>query len=129
MANLIIVEDDLVLLAGMKDLLSIEGHQVRAVSSGQAALRAIESEPPELVVCDILMPEMSGTQLLEAVRACSDWSTIPFLFVSASTTPEVERQVAALDGVSYLRKPFEIDRLCEAVTVAIGACSDSTGGG
>jgi CheY-like chemotaxis protein len=129
MANLIIVEDDLVLLAGMKDLLSMEGHQVRAVSSGQAALQAIEAEPPELVVCDIVMPEMSGTQLLEVVRTCSDWSAIPFLFVSASTMPEMEKQIAALGGVSYLRKPFEIDRLCEAVAVATEACSGPAGGG
>jgi CheY-like chemotaxis protein len=119
MANLLIVEDDPVLLAGMEELLSFDGHQVRAVLSGQAALNAIEADPPELVISDVFMPGMSGPQLLAAVRTRANGDAIPFLFVSAGTMREVEEQIAGPDSVSYLPKPFQVEALLEAVAGAV----------
>lgn len=127
MANLLIVEDDPSLLAGMEVLLSMQGHQVRGTSSGLTALGAIATRQPELVISDVVMPGMSGPQLLQAVRARPDWGGIPFLFVSASTRREIERQLTALEGVSFLGKPFEIDALCEAVVTALQVHSRQVG--
>ena len=95
MADLLIVEDDPALRVALLDLLSMQGHQVRSADSGLAALPIIEAGRPELIVSDLLMPGMTGTELLEAVRDRPDWNGIPFLFVSASTTEEIERQLTA----------------------------------
>ena len=119
MADLLIVEDDPALRVALLDLLSMQGHQVRSADSGLAALPIIEAGRPELIVSDLLMPGMTGTELLEAVRDRPDWNGIPFLFVSASTTEEIERELDAMHRVSFLRKPFEIDTLFDAVSVAL----------
>ena len=66
---------------------------------------------------------MTGTQLLDKVRARPKWREIPFLFISASIVEEVERQIAALDGVFYLRKPFKVESIQEAVVVALETSS------
>jgi CheY-like chemotaxis protein len=121
MANLLVVEDDPTLLSGMEMFLSMQGHHVRGTSSGLAALGAIATHQPELVISDVAMPGMTGPQLLQAVRARPDWEGIPFLFVSANTRREIERQLTVLDGVSFLGKPFDIDALYEAVVTALQA--------
>ena len=97
----------------------MQGHQVRSADSGLAALPLIEGSQPELIISDVLMPGMTGTELLEAVRDRSEWHDIPFLFVSASTTAEIERQLDATHRVSFLRKPFDIDTLSYAVLQAL----------
>jgi CheY-like chemotaxis protein len=119
MADLLIVEDDPTLLAGMTELLTMKGYQVRGADSGLTALEAIESRPPDLIVSDVLMPVMDGMELLEAVRRQPDWAGIPFVFVSASTTPAVRSQLEGMPGVTFLLKPFDIDRLFEVVAEAL----------
>jgi CheY-like chemotaxis protein len=119
MADLLIVEDDVTLLMGLTELLTMNGHDVRGANSGQAALDAIQNQPPELIISDVRMPGMSGTELLDAVRDQPDWAGIPFLFVSASTTPAVRGHLAATPGVSFLLKPFDIDQLIEAVAASL----------
>ena len=119
MADLLIVEDDPTLLEGLTELLTMQGHQVRGADCGEAALEAIETQPPELVVSDVLMPGMNGTELLETVRRRPDWAAIPFVFVSASITPVVRRDLATMPGVTFLLKPFDIERLFEAVMEAL----------
>jgi CheY-like chemotaxis protein len=119
MADLLIVEDDPTLLEGLTELLTMQGHQVRGADCGQAALEAIAARLPELIISDVLMPGMKGTELLETVRRQPDWAAIPFVFVSASTTPVVRRELATTPGVSFLLKPFDIDRLFEVVAEAL----------
>jgi CheY-like chemotaxis protein len=115
MANLLIVDDEETLLSALQRILSNTGHEVRAMTSGEAALDAIRGNPPDLVVSDVLMPDMTGPQLLEIVRAHPKWNYIPFLFVSASISLKTEGRIAALDNTYYLRKPFEIEELLDTV--------------
>ena len=122
MARLLVVEDDKALLEAMDQILSMAGHDVRAVTSGQAALEALRTvmpDPPELIITDVTMPGMSGLQLLEAVRAHHDWRDIPFLFVSASILAETETQIAGLAAASFLRKPFTPEVLYGAVNTML----------
>ena len=124
MAKLLIVEDDDALRNGLEEVLSqVYKHEVRAMKSAQAALGAIEAAVPDLVISDVRMPAMSGPQLLSAVRAQPKWEGIPFLFISASIVEEMERQIAAPEGVFFLRKPFEIETLQEVVVAALVASS------
>jgi CheY-like chemotaxis protein len=120
MADLLVVEDDRALRDGMLALLSRQGHRVRSADSGLAALSVIEDSRPELIISDVLMPGLTGPQLLGAVRQRPEWQGIPFLFVSASSGAEIEIQLEAAHRVSFLRKPFEIDTLLDAVSKALG---------
>lgn len=111
MANLLVVEDDSALLAGMNAILGMQGHRVLTAHSGEAALETLSEHTPELIISDIIMAGISGTEFYDIVQAHPRWSEIPFVFVSASTTDEIERKIAGSNEVSFLRKPFEVDAL------------------
>jgi CheY-like chemotaxis protein len=115
MANLLIVDDEEALAEALQRLFTMKGHTVRAVTSGQAALDALRDDLPNLIVADVKMPGMSGPELRDGVLANPEWKHIPFLFISASVLPEAEAQIAALDNVAYLRKPFDVQELLEVV--------------
>lgn len=121
MANLIVVEDDRTLLSGLTTLLSLAGHHVRPQLSGQAALEAIQDDVPDVLITDVLMPGMNGVALMHAVYARPEWRDIPIIFISAGTTGELEKQLSHLEGVTFLRKPFEPEKLQEAITAALDA--------
>jgi CheY-like chemotaxis protein len=124
MAKLLIVEDDDALRDGLEEVLVlVYEHEVRALKSAEAALSAIKADVPDLVISDVRMPEMTGPQLLNAIRAHSKWEDLPFLFISASIVEEMERQIAAREGVFFLRKPFEIETLQEVIVAALEAPS------
>ena len=72
---------------------------------------------PDLVVVDVLMPGMTGIQMLERARARSEWVVIPFLVISAADMSEVS--TAPLGGVTFLHKPFDDRTLLEAVEAAL----------
>lgn len=118
MANLLLVDDEKDLLDSIDQLLTFEGHQTRALSSGEevvAALADPEFVKPDLIITDIIMPGMNGFDLLDYVRAQPDYKRVPFLFISASVMPSVEQQLAQTEAVYYLRKPFDIEALCNLV--------------
>ena len=125
MANLLIVENEEILLLAIEDTLSAVGHEVRGVTSGQEALEALEADPPDLVIADVMMPGMTGLQLLEAVHANPDWESIPFVLISAKDTLELRQEIAAL-GAIFLRKPFDAQMLYEAVASGLEFRSPGT---
>lgn len=118
MTDLLVVDDELSLLEALEAILSDAGYQVRAVTSGQAALdvlQASEGYRPDLIIVDIIMPEMTGLQLFDTVRADPGLSHIPFLFTSAFVSLEREEQIAGLGNAALLFKPFEVEELLEAI--------------
>jgi putative two-component system response regulator len=115
MAKILLVEDDSLLLEVMQSILETEGYEVYPAANGKQALDLFVVVHPSIVVSDIMMPEMDGYELLEAVRAMPNGVTIPFLFLSARTErADVDR--ARLLGIDdYLFKPFEAPELLNAV--------------
>jgi CheY-like chemotaxis protein len=120
---LLLVDDDETMLEVMNEILATAGYEVQAAKSGEAALGVLEaadeSNRPTLIITDVVMPQMTGLQLLETVRNHPEWAGIPFLFISASTTLAMEGQIAGLDNVAFLRKPFDSQRLQETVARAL----------
>ena len=85
MQKILLVEDDAPLLDVMRCLLEAEGYEVCPAVNGKQALDLFVSSRPNLVISDIMMPEMNGYELLESVRALPEGITVPFLFLSART--------------------------------------------
>ena len=115
MAKILLVEDDSLLLEVMRNILEAEGFEIFPASNGRQALDLFQSVRPDLVVSDIMMPEMDGYQMLQAVRLLPIGVTVPFLFLSARTERADVSLARSLGVDDYLFKPFDAPELVNAV--------------
>jgi len=114
-AHILIVEDEAALLRLTQALLLDEGYNVQAANNGGAALRALEVSRPDLIISDIMMPEMDGYALYDAVRSRPEWTTIPFIFLTAKAEKTDIRRGKELGAEDYITKPFDPEDLIAAV--------------
>jgi CheY-like chemotaxis protein len=107
--------------------LIMEFHQIyaRTADSGSKCLQRMEEETPTLVLLDVQMPGMSGTELMETIRARSEWSHIPIIAVTAHAMrgDDVRMLAAGFDG--YIAKPISaltlVDELKAILATRVGA--------
>jgi DNA-binding response OmpR family regulator len=102
-SRILVVDDDIRIRDALHALLGAAGYDVRLATDGRAGLRAFHAEPPDLVILDVMMPELDGWQTLERIRDLSD---VPVLMLTARSA-ELER-VRGLrgGGDDYVTKPF-----------------------
>ncbi len=115
MTKILLVEDDAPLLEVMRSILEAEGYEVFPAVNGKYALDLFVSAGPNLVVSDIMMPEMNGYELLKAIRLIPEGITVPFLFLSARTERSDVDRARSLGVDDYLFKPFDASELINAV--------------
>ena len=104
--DILVVDDTPANLELLASILKADGYKVRPVTDGQSALQAVESQPPDLILLDIMMLGMSGYEVCRRLKADEALSCIPILFITA--LGETEDKVSAFDcgGVDYITKPF-----------------------
>ncbi|HVJ89360.1 MAG TPA: response regulator [Labilithrix sp.] len=114
MAKLLLLDDDPDTLTWMSALLEGLGHEVRTVLSGKRALTVLEKWTPDLIISDLLMPEMDGLTFARWVRR---YRHVPVMFVSIA-----RRQAEAVlaGAVGYVQKPATVQELREAVDRVLG---------
>ena len=114
-AIILIVEDDQSMLDGMTDLMEIAdlGYTLTVLQAndGQMALDVMAEHEPDLIISDVMMPEMGGYEFLEHVRANPEWIQIPFIFVTAKGEEPDIRKGRLSDADLYITKPFVISKL------------------
>jgi putative two-component system response regulator len=115
MTKILLVEDDTLLLEVMRSILEVEGYELFPAPNGKQALDLFVAIKPDLVVSDIMMPEMDGYELLESVRSTPQGVTVPFLFLSARTERNDVSRARLLGVDDYLFKPFDAPELVNAV--------------
>lgn len=118
MCNLLLVDDEKDLLDSIEQLLMLEGHQTLALNSGPEVIEVLSNPDyvqPDLIISDVIMPGMTGIEILERVRTHPGYERVPFLFISATVTPSVEDRLARIDAVYFLRKPFAAEAFCSLV--------------
>ncbi len=105
-AQVLIVEDSRTQAEWLAEVLSREGHQVQVAPDGEEALRRIHGEPPDLVLLDLVLPDMDGLEVLRAVKARSEEQFIPVILLSVKG--DLDSRVAGLrNGADdFLAKPF-----------------------
>ncbi len=120
--KIIVAEDDENSRILQHAIFEAAGHQVVSASNGRDAYAKIEAERPDIVVSDIMMPEMDGYALCRALKSNPDMSSIPFIFYSATFTGESDRMLAEeLGGSLFLVKPMDPDEFLSAVEGVLGA--------
>ena len=109
--NILVVDDmpDNVLL--LVRMLTKQGYQVRPVLSGKLALLAARSEPPDLILLDITMPEMDGYEVCAHLKADTALQEIPVIFISALNDALDKVKAFQVGGVDYIPKPFHFEEV------------------
>ncbi len=114
-AFILVVEDDPLMAQGLAEVLSMEGYYVETAPNGRAALAKMRSRTPDMVISDVIMPEMDGQEFCALVRANPDWRTLPFIFLTALDQKADHWHGLELGADDYLSKPFETEELLIAV--------------
>ncbi len=109
MIQILVVDDNESIRKLMKAYLEREGYRVKTAVNGRAALNIIETEQVDLMVADIMMPEMDGYSLTSLVRA--EGKNLPILMVTAKETIEDKKKGFTLGTDDYMVKPIDFDEL------------------
>lgn len=118
--TILLVEDSEVLRQGLKSLLEQENYTVLTGGNGLEALEQMKLKTPDLILADILMPEMDGYALFEEVRSKPDWISIPFIFLTARRERRHILAGKRLGAEDYLLKPISPDDLLTAIRSRLG---------
>ena len=109
--SILIVDDSVSNLNVLGGMLRERGHRVRAVPSGKLALQAARTEPPDLVLLDINMPEMDGFEVCSRLKADPALEAIPVVFLSAREETMDKVRAFRAGGVDYIGKPFHFEEV------------------
>ncbi|HRC33004.1 MAG TPA: response regulator, partial [Bacteroidia bacterium] len=105
--RILLVEDELHIAQPLKLNLELEGYKVHHVDNGKAALKTFKQERFSLVVLDVMLPEMDGFSVCEAIRL--DNSKVPILFLTAKASSTDKVTGLKLGADDYLSKPFNLE--------------------
>jgi diguanylate cyclase len=119
MTRILIIEDEPNLRATLADLLELHQFSVIAAPNGRSGLEIAKRSHPDLIVCDVAMPEINGYQVLSTLREQQETAYIPLIFLTGRTEYVALRQGMELGADDYLAKPFEPDDLIRAIHAQI----------
>ncbi len=125
-ATILIIDDAAESLYFLEDLLHEHGYAVRVAPDGKLALESIQLEPPDLILLDIMLPEIGGFELCKKLKADERTRDIPVIFISV--LDEVFDKVRAFEvgGIDYITKPFEADEVLAHVKTHLAAQESET---
>src|ERR1035437_6404886 len=109
--NILMVDDTPANLLLLEKMLMERGYKARPVLSGKLALLAARTEPPDLILLDIAMPEMNGYEVCEQLKADAALKDIPVIFISALNETIDKVKAFGVGGVDYVTKPFQFEEV------------------
>jgi two-component system phosphate regulon response regulator PhoB len=123
--TVLIVEDEADAAELFAEMMRVSGFRVRKTSSSTPALSMMTEEKPDIVLLDIMMPDVSGLDILRQMRHDPALATIPVVVVSAKSMPADIRNGMEAGASTYLTKPVGFLELKEAVERALGSQSSA----
>jgi DNA-binding response OmpR family regulator len=115
MSKILVIEDEPAILENVVETLQLEGFEVRGAANGKVGVETAREYHPDLIICDIMMPELNGYGVLLALRSQPATEHIPFMFLTAKAEREDMRKGMELGADDYLMKPFTTTELLAAV--------------
>ncbi len=113
--KILVIEDEAGLRANVARFLKAEGYEVLTAENGASGVDIAVKQMPDLIVCDIAMPEMDGFGVLFSLRENVTTSNIPFIFLTASTRTYDRNWGVDLGANDYITKPFKLEQLLGAI--------------
>ncbi|HNT76340.1 MAG TPA: SUMF1/EgtB/PvdO family nonheme iron enzyme [Anaerolineae bacterium] len=124
---ILVVDDNPDLVDGVKLTLEMEGFQVLTALSGQEALDILQRITPDLILADIMMPNLDGYELYVRVHNDERWLHVPFIFLTAKTSKEDIRKGKEMGADDYITKPFDPQDLVAVVRGKLKRIAELTG--
>ncbi|MCU7496251.1 MAG: hybrid sensor histidine kinase/response regulator [Ignavibacteria bacterium] len=119
MEKILVIEDEDNVRSSIRDLLQGVGYDVLEAENGRKGLELIRSSNPDLIISDIMMPEMDGHALLEETQKDPLTAAIPFIFLTAKVTLSDMRLAMNMGADDYLTKPFRLGDLLKAINTRL----------
>ena len=117
---ILIVEDNHEILENTSEILELAGYTVLTAGNGSEGLTLAISEKPDLILCDMRMPQMTGSEMLEELKKNETTKNIPFLFLTASAEKSEIQKGLDSGAFNYIVKPFDADHLVSVIADKIG---------
>src|SRR5689334_18394867 len=119
MSKILIIEDQPQMRKNIATILEMENFAVVTAENGRRGVELARSEKPDLILCDVMMPELDGFGVLEALRADATTATMPLIFLTAKGDKMDLRKGMNLGADDYLTKPVAKDDLLTALKVRL----------
>ncbi|MBD2775601.1 response regulator transcription factor [Iningainema tapete] len=126
MKKILVIEDEVQICANIQQILSLSGFNAMTANNGLEGLRLAKTEKPDLICCDVMMPELDGYDVLTALRQDSVTESIPVIFLTAKVDRGDLRQGMELGADDYLTKPFSPEELLKAIKVRLARIEKPT---
>ena len=119
MKTILLIEDNICILENLGEYLEMEGYKIMVANNGKKGVDLAREFIPDLIICDVLMPEMDGHEVLRLLLDTAKTYEIPFIF-STSMAEKIDRTAALKLGADdYIIKPFALETLLKMVRVWI----------
>lgn len=115
MARILVIEDEPQIRANLRRFLQLEGHEVIEAGNGVQGVEAAGAQRPDLILCDVMLPELDGFGVLAAVRGDAAIAGTPFIFLTASAENETIKHGLGAGADDYVVKPFVLRELTGAI--------------
>ncbi|WP_128548245.1 response regulator [Larkinella soli] len=127
--RILLIEDSYQIRENIAELLKLNGYEVQTAGNGPAGVALASRYPPDLILCDIMLPEMDGYGVLENIRNDPALAHVPFIFLTAKADMRDLRRGMVLGADDYLTKPFHIVDLLMAVESRLKRLRQQNGSG
>lgn len=119
MKTILLIDDNIEILENFTEYLEMAGYKILSAGNGKEGIELAIKFVPDLIICDVLMREMDGHEVLHLLLETAKTSQIPFIF-STSMSEKVDRSEALkLGATDYIIKPFEPEALLKMITTCI----------
>lgn len=121
MKRILVVDDDEQLRANLVEVLRYEGYETIEAQDGQTGIDQAQIEIPDLIICDISMPGLSGFDVISELRGDLRTVKIPVILLSVHSEPAYVRRGKQLGAVAHLPKPYRLEILLQSIRTQIGS--------
>jgi len=121
MATILLIEDNLEIRENTTELLELAGYDVLIAMNGKIGVEMAISNSPDIILCDIMMPELNGYEVFSELKKNEHANQIPFVFITASVEKSEMRTGLEMGAAGYIRKPFEENDLLSTIVQCLKA--------